>query len=537
LESDQVRLIQPHVGGAFGGKDDVVYECAAQAAKLALMTGRPVRLTLDREESIAASYKRDPMTTRVRLGAAADGTLRAARLEAHIDSGAYASMAPFASWRAAVHLAGPYRYHAVDVDAHVVYTNNCYTGAFRGFGNAQAMACIEQAVDEIAESVEIDPIEFRLRNCLRSGDLAPTGELIEEAAGLAESLELVREQSDWKRKRQEFPALNAGSEVARGIGVAAYFHGCSLGAEGDDHATGTLRVEADGSLTLTSGLTDYGPGSRTVYTLIAAETLGVNPGRISMPRPDTFSAVESGPTVASRATIVGGNATRVTAARLGRLLTEAAADALDCSVDQIDRQGEDFVSPTGRVLGFDQVVAHARAMGLELATSGRWESPPIKWDFDAGIGEPYFAYSFGAQVIEVTVDTVSGKVDAVGVWAAHDGGQVIFPQGAFGQMYGGIAQGLGYGILERVEFNRGRIRNDNFDEYLIPTAADVPEMQATFLTRTFDEGPYGAKNMAEPPLLPVAPAVANAVHHATGRRIRHLPASLERVLLGHELSR
>jgi CO/xanthine dehydrogenase Mo-binding subunit len=274
-----------------------------------------------------------------------------------------------------------------------------------------------------------------------------------------------------------------------------------------------------------------------VYTLIAAETLGVNPGRISMPRPDTFSAVESGPTVASRATIVGGNATRVTAARLGRLLTEAAADALDCSVDQIDRQGEDFVSPTGRVLGFDQVVAHARAMGLELATSGRWESPPIKWDFDAGIGEPYFAYSFGAQVIEVTVDTVSGTVDAVGVWAARVGGQVIFPQGAFGQMYGGIAQGLGYGILERVEFNRGRIRNDNFDEYLIPTAADVPEMQATFLTRTFDEGPYGAKNMAEPPLLPVAPAVANAVHPATGRRIRHLPASLERVLLGHELSR
>ncbi len=537
LAAERVRMVQPPVGGAFGGKDDVVSECAAQAAVLALKTGRPVRLILDREESFTASCKRDPMTTRVRVGMGDDGKLRAAQIEAHFDSGAYASTAPYATWRAAVHMAGPYRYEAVDIDAHLVYTNNSYSGAFRGFGNAQAVACIEQAIDEIADNLETDPIEFRLRNCLRSGDYAQAGQFIEDADGLAESLELVRDESDWKRKRAEFPEMNIGSRVTRGIGVACYFHGCSLGAEGDDHARVRLRVEADGNMTLATGLTDYGTGSRTVYTMIAAEMLGLDPARISMERPDTAEGVESGPTVASRATILGGNATRVTATRMNRLFIRAAADALGCSEDQVSRQGEDYMGPAGTMIGFDQVIAHARKVGFELEAEGYWEMPPIKWDFDAGVGEPYHMYSFGAQVVEVSVDTLSGKVDVVGVWAAHDGGQVIFPQGAFGQMYGGIAQGLGYGLMERLDWDRGRIRNVNFDEYLIPTAMDVPEIKATFLNTTSATGPYGAKNLAEPTLLPVAPAIANAVNHASGRRIRHLPATLERVLLGRELTR
>lgn len=532
---DQVRVVQPPVGGAFGGKDDVVYECAAQAAALALAAGRPVRLTLSRKESIFASYKRDAMRVHIRLGATADGALQAAQIEAHVDSGAYASMTPFSTWRAAMHMAGAYRYQAARVDAHVIYTNNGYSGAFRGFGNAQAMACIEQAIDELAQRCGLDPIEFRLKNCLRRGDRTMTGQVLEQDVGLAECLRWVRDKSDWARKRSEYPISNTHSPLARGIGVACYFHGVSLGGEGADYAVSTLCVNDDYTLTLTSGLTDYGQGSRTVFTLIAAEALGLNPERILMLRPDTETATDSGPTVASRSTIVGGNATRIAAMRLADLLNQAAADALGCQVNQIVRDGERFIGPNKEPLTFEQVARHARTTGLALAARGKWEMPRIEWHFDTGTGVPYYAYSFGAQVIEVTVDTATGKVNVSGVWAAHDGGQVIFPQGAFGQMYGGIVQGIGYGLLERVEFERGYIRNVNFDEYLIPTALDAPEIQATFIPTVFREGPFGACNMAEPPILPVAPAIANAIYHATGRRIRDLPATLERVLLGHDL--
>ncbi len=534
LSPEQVRVIQPPVGGAFGGKDDVVYECAAQAAALALKAGRPVRLTLSREESMQASYKRDAMRIHIRLGADSDGTLQAAQIEAHVDSGAYASMTPFSTWRAAMHMAGAYRYQAARVDAHVIYTNNGYCGAFRGFGNAQAMACIEQAIDELAQRCGLDPIEFRLKNCLRAGDRTMTGQILDQDVGLAECLCWVRDKSDWVRKRKEFRPPTA-ADIARGIGVACYFHGVSLGGEGADYAVSTVSINEDNTITLASGLTDYGQGSRTVFTLIAAETLGVNPARIVMPRPDTDLPVESGPTVASRSTIVGGNATRIAAGRLARLLEQAAADALGCEVNQVIRVGEQFIGPSEEPLTFEQVVRHARAMGLPLSARGKWEMPHIEWHFDSGTGVPYYAYSFGAQVIEVAVDTATGKVNITGVWAAHDGGQVIFPQGAYGQIYGGIAQGIGYGLLERVEFERGHIQNVNFDEYLLPTALDVPEIQATCIPTTFRQGPFGAKNIAEPPILPVAPAMANAIYHATGRRSRDLPATLERVRLGHDL--
>jgi CO/xanthine dehydrogenase Mo-binding subunit len=323
--------------------------------------------------------------------------------------------------------------------------------------------------------------------------------------------------------------------LRRGIGVAAVFHGISLGAEGADYAVSTLAVNADYSLTLTSGLTDYGTGSRTVFTLIAAETLGLQPERIQMLRPDTATAVESGPTVASRSTVLGGNATRVAAMQLDSLLTRAAADLLGCQMVQVVRDGERYVGPAEEPVTFEQVVDHARRKGWELSVRGRWSVPEIHWSMEKGHGRPYFAYHFGAQVAEVEVDVGTGKVDVVGMWAAHNTGTVIFPQGAAGQIYGGVAQGLGYALLERITFDRGYVQETNFDEYLIPTALDVPEITAIFVEKPFAAGPFGAKNLAEPAMVPAAPAILNAIYHATGRRIRHLPATLERVLLGHDL--
>ncbi len=534
LPADKVRVIQPPVGGSFGGKDDLNYQASAQVAALALKTGRPVRMTFSREESIIASYKRDGMRMRVRLGATAEGKLLACKFEGTLDSGAYASQSPFTAWRASIHAMGAYRYAACDVDITCVYTNNGYAGAFRGFGNTEVCAAIEQAVDEMAEAVGMDPIDLRLKNCLRLGDETPHGQVLEESVGLAECLETVRRLSGWDRKRDEYARQNS-PEKRRGIGVAALFHGTSLGAEGADCASNTITIQQDYSITLTSGLTDYGTGARTVYTLITAEVLSVRPERVQLLRPDTNTALDSGPTVASRSTMLGGNAARVAAENLAHLLDLAAASLLNCDIRQLGRLGESYIGPSEEPVPWEAVVDHARAMGLTLSAHGKWTAPEISWDHHAGRGTPYFAYHFAAHVAEVEVDLRTGKTEVTGFWAAHDPGTVIFPQGAYGQVYGGVAQGLGYALFEEVIYKEGYPQSVNFDEYLIPTALDVPEIQAAFVETSCSAGPFGAKNVAEPAMVPASPAILNAIAQATGRRVRHLPANLERVLLGHEL--
>ncbi len=535
LPQEQVRVIQAFVGGAFGGKDDLNYETSAQAARLALKTGRPVRLLITREESMIASYKREAAKGRVKLAATPEGDLLAADVDLYLDGGGYASQTPFVCWRAAMHAAGAYRYAAAHVDVYGAYTNNGWSSAFRGFGNTDATAVIEQAIDELADELDMDPLEFRLRNALREGDAAPTTNVMDFEVGLVRALEWVRQASDWDRKRAAYAAAPPEALIRRGVGVALTYHGTSLGAEGADFAVSTLAVERDGSLTLTSGLTDYGQGARTVFPLIVAEILGLDVERIHMPRPDTETARNSGPTVASRASVLGGNAARVAAEQLRTILAAAAADLLDCDPAQLVRVGERYVGPAEEPVTFDTVAAHARALGLELSVTGRWEMPPIHWDMEKGHGRPYNVYSFGAQVVEVQVDVGTGKVEVSGVWAAHDAGRLLFPQGAYGQMYGGIAQGIGYGLLEEFSFDQGYPRTVNYDTYLIPTALDVPEIEAHFVETSWEGGPFGAKNLAEPVMIPTAPALLNAVAHATGRRLHEAPASLERVLLGQQL--
>lgn len=534
LPHNLVRVIQPTVGGSFGGKDDIVYESSAQTAKLALITGRPVRMVFSREESLVASYKRDAMHMHIRLGADPDGTLRACWFRGIMDSGAYASETPFAAWRASIHAMGAYRYNACDVDVYCVYTNNGYAGAFRGFGNPEVCFAVEQTVDELAEMLGMDPIDLRLKNCLRLGDETAHGQKLDESMGLIECINTVRRLSDWDRKRAEYSRQPFGDK-RRGIGVAIMYHGMSLGAEGADYAGATISVLPDYSVDLTSGLTDYGTGSRTVFTLIAAEELGVRPERIRIQRPDTNTAIESGPTVASRTTVLGGNAMRAAARNLRQTLDMAAADLLRCDPQQLIRVGEAYIGPDEEAVAWEKIVDHAREMGLILSAHGKWSAPRIEWDHHHGRGTPYMAYVYGAQVAEVEVDLRTGNTQVLHLWAVHDIGKTVFPQGAYGQLYGGITQGLGYALTEQITYRDGYIQETNFESYLIPTSVDVPEITAQFVEAPYSYGPYGAKNIAEPSLVPTAPAIANAIAHATGRRVRELPMNLERVLLGHDL--
>jgi CO/xanthine dehydrogenase Mo-binding subunit len=309
--------------------------------------------------------------------------------------------------------------------------------------------------------------------------------------------------------------------------VACYFHGSGLGGEGIDYANASLRVEADYSLTLQHGMTDYGQGSRTVFTLLVAEVLGVNPQRIHMLRPDTQTAIESGPTVASRATLVGGNAVKVTAHKLAQTLHLAAADLLACAPDEIRCLSGHYISPLENDATFEQVVDHARQMGLQLSTQGYWQIPKIHWDFETGQGTPYYTYCYGAQVAEVEVNLRTGGIKVLKIWAAHDAGRVIFPAGARGQMFGGIVQGMGYALMEGFSFKDGYPEKLSLKEYTIPTAVDIPEIDLTYLDTIQPEGPFGAKGLAEPTLVATAPAIANAVYQATGQRLRALPLKLE----------
>jgi CO/xanthine dehydrogenase Mo-binding subunit len=534
LPTEKVRVIQAYVGGSFGGKDDIGYQSAAQTGALALKTQRPVRLVMTRTESFLASYRREAMELKIKLGASKDGVFQAARVNLLADSGGYASMTPLSSWRASVHAAGTYRYQAVHVDTKSVYTNNGYSGAMRGFGNTEGIGAIEQAVDELAYRLNRDPIDLRLQNCLKSGDVTMTGNTINHTVNLAECLKMVRERSGWDQKRILYAADQSGSSIRRGIGVACYFHGSSLGGEGADYATTTLKIEEDNSITLTSGLTDYGQGSRTVFMLIAAEELMIDKSRIRILRPDTQTGIESGPTVASRTTMVGGNATRVAAQRLNQVLHLAAAKALNCQPSQIHRVGELFISPTEESLGFNEVARLAREMGLSLYVQGRWQMPIFTWDFETGTGVPYHCYTFGAQVAEVETNLEDGKTRVLGVWAAHDGGRIIFPQGALGQMYGGVAMGIGYALTEHISYHAGYPQALNFHDYHIPSANDVPQIDGNFIQVDHPDGPFGALNLAEPMMISTAPAIANAIFQATGKRWRTFPLTPQVILTGSD---
>jgi CO/xanthine dehydrogenase Mo-binding subunit len=257
--------------------------------------------------------------------------------------------------------------------------------------------------------------------------------------------------------------------------------------------------------------------------MIAAETLGVEPSRIQMPRPDTDTALESGPTVASRASIVGGNAARISAQKILQKLELAAGDLMNCNTNQVIRHGEYFIGPDEDPVSIEKIIDHAFEMGMQLSSQGYWQFPRINWDFETGSGVPYYTYVFGAQVAEVEVVRPTGRVKVTGVWASHDGGKILFPKGAQGQLLGGIAQGIGYALTEGFFFVDGYPKKVGFKQYQIPSALDVPEIETHFVETTLQEGPFGAKNLAEPVMIAIAPAIANAVFHATGVRCRDFP--------------
>jgi len=522
-----VRIIQAPTGGGFGGKQDAPDEVCAMAALGAWLTKRPALLAFSRKESTAFHPKRHPMTFEREMGVTSEGKITAVRARILADGGAYASLSERVLFVAVVVAAGPYEIPNVNIDGTAVYTNNVPTGAFRGFGKPQASFAAELQMDEAADKIGMDPVEFRLRNVLRVGSTGPTGQILPEGIGIEECILRARAAADWDAKRRTGPGSGTRR---RGIGMACTIHPEGLNGEADS-ATARVEINAEGKVLIKSGLTEYGQGIYTGFTSIVSRVLGVGADRISVISPDTDLVPDSGPTVASRSTVFGGKAILLAAERLRDRLAAVASEMLSCPAGELVFEGNS-VRHMGREddrLDFGELVSECKRRGMKLSEEGTATKALPFWDEKAGRGDLAPSYAFGAHIAEVEVDVETGKVDVVNYTAAHDSGTVVAREQYESQIVGGVAQGLGYALMEELILKEGVIRNQTFLDYHIPTAADIPTIRTIIVEAPDDFGPFGAKGVGEAGIEPVAGAVANAVYNALGFPIRRFPFTPERV--------
>jgi CO/xanthine dehydrogenase Mo-binding subunit len=522
----RVRVIQLPMGGAFGGKEDVPSEICGRLAILALKARRPVRMILSREEDIVYTSKRHPMILSYRMGCDGDGRLRFADIEIDADVGAYSTLSPIVLFRSTIHAAGPYGIENVRIKTSGYYTNTAPKGAFRGFGTPQVVFACEAVVDELAAMVGMDPVAFRLRNALKPGAETATGQVLDDSVGFTATLERVDAILGSADTRFERRHISKDSIAARG--VASMFYGVSLGAAGRALDRGSARVEVlkDCSVNVFVGCTDMGQGALTVLSQIAADSLGIPVESVTVNRVDTDAVPDSGPTVASRTTVVSGNAIVDACTKIKARLSEAARSLLGEGAAYDSRTASVVGGEPGRRAGFGELVAACFDQRIDLAATGWYAVPECRVDQKTGQGKAYYVYSFATDVADVVVDTRTGEVRVTSFVAVHDSGRIVNRLTATGQVEGGVAQGLGMALCERYRQTEGRVASSDLSTYLVPTSLDVcDDIRVEFVEFLSTDGPFGAKGLGEPAIIPVPAAVANAISTALGKRVTTLPVS------------
>ncbi|MCD4653705.1 xanthine dehydrogenase family protein molybdopterin-binding subunit [bacterium] len=543
----RITVIQTTTGGAFGGKEDVPSIVAGHAALLTHLTDRPVSLIYNREEDFRAMSKRHPSIVHLKIGCRSDGIVTAAEILVTLNGGAYATLSPIVLWRSAIHAAGPYKWLAVTINARAVATNTVPNGAFRGFGEPQVVFAIESAMDELAAILNIDPLTFRLKNVLNHpSDITATGQPIVQP-GLKEALIKASEEIDWKQKYKTRPKTipSIKADPVRGVGISVSFYGVGLGAGGKKlaRAGAYVQVELDASIRVFIGNTEMGQGARSVIGQIAAESLAAPFENVHVSKVDTSRVPDSGPTVASRTTIMSGGAVMEACRTIRASLITAVADELGCPESDIITENLSFRRKNTAEAGipFARAVDLATQRRLQLASSGWFVSPFTSFAEETnGQGHAYMTYVWSCNAVEVEVDPGTLRVKIIKLAAAHDVGKAINPREVSGQIQGGSLQGLGYALSETIAYSGltpvigtlpdGIMLNPGFSGYICPTAMDAPKIIPIIIENAYDEGPYGARGIGEPPLIAVAPAVANAVANAMGLRVQNLPVSPEHIL-------
>ena len=519
LAPEQVRIIPTAVGGGFGAKLDLSIQPFIALA--AWLLDRPVRMIYSRTKLIMSTTKRHPAAIRARIGATRDGRLKAMDFSADFNTGAYASWGPTVANRVPVHASGPYHMPHYRARTRAIHTHLVPAGAFRGFGVPQSAIAQEQLLDELAIKLGLDPLEFRIRNALEAGDATVTGQVFKDGVGFKACLESL--QPHWKEAREAVRTFNAAAKgpLRRGVGVAGMWYGCG-NTSLPNPSTMRLGLKSDGRLKLFQGAVDIGQGSNTVIPQICADALGVPLALFDMASPDTDTTPDCGKTSASRQTFVSGKAAFL------------AGRAMRGAILRLANVGEEAsIHFDGRTIRIDGAGGErsVRLGALSLNQSGfvaevqeTFDPPTTPLDAN-GQGEPYAVFGYGAHLAVVEVDIELGRVKVLRLICAHDVGKAINPMLVEGQIEGGASQGLGLALME--EFIPGM--GENLHDYLIPSIGDMPPVDSILIEDASSIGPFGAKGIGEQALIPTAPAILNAIHHATGARVKRTPATPDRL--------
>lgn len=532
LDPSRLRMIAPYAGGAFGGKDGVTVQSLIALAALHSKR-RPVKMWLSREESLLSGTKRHAARMHYRIGAKHDGTLHCLDVRMYLDTGPYDHLGGVVLALAVEHAGGPYRIPNTHVQGWCVYTNNPIGGAFRGFGVAQVTAAMEQMMDRLARRLRLDPFELRLRNAVKQGDTNSAGVTLIRSTGLVTCLERLAAHPQWLR-RDEWKAA-AGLFKRRGVGVAGLMHASGYGPVVPDVGNAKVELTLEGKIRVYCGVVDMGQGNASTNAQIASSILNQVLDSIELVQPDTDLTLPSGSASASRCTYTFGNALIGAAEKLKRQILQRTADLLMApGVDDVAvipgavkdlRNGQEI--PLSRISGFmnrDERIA-----------TYRFRAPVAK--DHVGVPEdlrlhgfPHNLYSYGAHLAMVEVDELTGAVEVKEYVAVSDCGAVINPQIYAQQIQGGIAQGIGYAAMEEVQVSDGVTLNRDLSTYVIPTAADIPDIESIPVEIYESTGPYGLKGVGEIATNGPLPAIANALTDACGTRLTRSPFTPERVL-------
>ncbi len=525
---ERVRIIGQLIGGGFGGKEDISGQI--HAAMLAHATGQPVKLLFDRHESLLVHPKRHATQIRVKAGVKKDGRLTAMETELYGDTGAYASLGEKVMTRATTHSSGPYDIPHVKADCYAMYTNNPPAGAFRGFGVMQSAFAIESLIDELAEALNLDPVELRRINALKVGSVTNTGQLLRDSVGLLECIDKVDCEVRRRAGAQPFqprPVLGAPHKV-RAWGFAVGFKNTGLGGGAPDKAGAEVELRRDGTFQVRSSSAELGQGLPTVLQLIAAEELNQPPRLVEVLLSDTDLTPDGGPTTASRQTFVTGNAVRHAAKALCELVAADLSERYDTSPERI-RFIEGLAQVGERWIKLTDVAAQIIADGRQPMASYTYWAPATQ-PLGNG-GDMHFAYSFAAQAAEVEVNTRTGEVSVLTLVIANDVGFAVNPLGLRGQIDGGAIMGIGHALTEEFIVKDGCVVTDRLARYRMPSIAFTPEIVSYVVEHPVPTGPFGAKGVGEIVLIPTSPAITNAIFHAVGVRIHRLPVDQEKILL------
>jgi len=501
LPADRVRVVQVETGGAFGGKEEYPSMIAAHAALLAQKSGKPVKIVYDRLEDMAATTKRHPSRTRHRTAVTKDGKILGGEIDFTIDGGAYKTLSPVVLSRGAIHAGGAYYWPSIRIRAKAVATNAPPQGAFRGFGAPQSLFALERHMDRIAQVVGLSPEEIRRRNFLQPGQTTTTSQTVNEQIDLNKLLDRALELSDHKSKKEQFAAQNQLSTTRKkGIGLATFLHGAGFTGSGERYLGSIVGVEAcsDGILRILVSSTEFGQGTNTVLCQIVAEALGIRYEDVAIAQPDTHEVPNSGPTVASRTVMVVGKLVQSAAAGIKKTLTAAGLLEDSYSPEQFRAACRAYVTQHGK-----------------LSSLAQYEQPnDIVWDEEKYQGSAYAAFAWAVYVAEVTVDLTTYTATVDDFVALQEIGKVLHPVLAKGQIIGGVAQGIGFALYEKVVWDQGRMQNGQMTNYIMPTSADLPNIRVYFEELGNVHGAFGAKGIGELPMDGPAPAIINAIEDA-----------------------